>query len=135
MMRPPSLAVQSSMDEGDLAEAPYQARPQDPRIGGREGVIPKFIWPHPTHLLTDKWLWLSRHPVAEMHHKTQLLMAISVINADQFSTNLHLDTEFLLQLVAMQADRFLAPVCHGNSTSLPTGLPLGAGQSTPPPPR
>ena len=88
----------------------FQAAKQrlnDSRIGGRKGVIPEVIWPHPTHLLTGKGLRLPRDPVAEMHHEAQLLVAVGVINGDQFSAHRHRNAQLLLQLAGDAGfDRF-----------------------------
>ena len=75
-------ASEPSLRVGRAFQAAKQ-RLNDPSIGGRKGVIPQVIWAHPTHLLTGKGLRFPRDPVAEMHHKAQLLVAVGVINGDQ----------------------------------------------------
>ena len=78
------------------AAHPAKQSLNDPRIGSRKGVISQVIRQHPTDLLTGKGLRLPRHPAAEMHHKAELLVAVGVINSDQFSADRNRNAQFLL---------------------------------------
>ena len=74
-----------------------QQRSNDSRIRCGEGIISQRLWTHPAHLLARKRLGFALSPLAEVHHKTQLFMAVGMVKNDQLLTHRDVDRQFLLQ--------------------------------------
>jgi len=79
---------------------PLEQGGDDAGVGGREGELGQLLGPHPAHLLTGQRLGLAAQPGAQVHHETQALVAVGVLQHDQLLAHLHLDRQLLLQLAA-----------------------------------